>query len=1490
MTTSAAAKLNEGYRDALLAYYMGQYLPNYQAGELQDSIRDTNDIYEYLLIDPLVTQQVTTSKASAAMTSIQQYLNSLALNMEPGFDSDVIDPDTLSAWKQGANQYSLWAGAMELDTYPENYIDPSLRSSKTIFFKNLETTLNQNQINSDNAQTAVLNYLNEFEQIANLDVVSGYMDGFNLEKDIYYFIGRSKDSPAVWYWRSLDMGKRENGIIPASAWSEWIKVEVNLAEETLTGTVRPVMFNNRLYLTWWERTITGDQETSSDTTIHYSATITAYVAYKKYDNSWSAPQVLGSQTGGENSWLYSTDKTNLFTLSVQDDPSSSDKRLSLCVSLVTNNHTQYLQYRVDEWFNAITHDSSFDISNYFSYFCTNEHQYRIQTKTAGSAQYYLDLISSNNVSDSAHMLSKISPVKAGDIKITENANHEVIVNFDLKATLNNYLYAKIKFHDTEIISMPGADFAADLQMGGEVIYFSGYLDCNGKFINADVDIGVCYSFGSPGVFKRVGMGWGKSNSIGLINFSLSSPVSKMVSQDIAEASELGGRFYFYQTDSQGNTSYLGTTQAGGHTFDHPNTKTVLSGYLDNWESTNRLATHEFSSTDKTQTYSLTIPYTVPHVNEPVTITYGVSQTLNGASYGNSVIKISFIVKVGVADSPKLNSIADATLGKVQFLDFSQFSSTISAIRLNTLFAKELVAKANISIDALLAWDTQLTLEPALTAGGTAVPMDFNGANGLYFWELFFYMPYLVAWRLNQEQQYAQARNWYHYLFDPSARGRVSSNPLYPQPDYWNSRPIVTPDVTDLLADSLINPLDPDSVAMSEPVHYRKNLFMVYVRNILDQADNFYRQLTPDALGNARLGYAQVSNLLGPDPALKIVNQWQPQTLAEVSASPNLALRNFEQQLISTTDLPLLSGGLNQALAVQDNANFVSPLNVQLLAFWQTLNGRLFNLRHNLSINGQPMILPLYAPPANPTQLMQQRAQGGSLLQVAGGAAINIPAYRFRVLLPGVYSAISTLTQFGSNLLSFYERGESAALQELDQQQAVDLSEFAITLQEEALNELQAERDAMYASREVTAQRFAHYRSLYEDNLTDQEESVLNSYSASAALIAAAPAMSLAGAALDMAPNIFGLAVGGSKWGGLLYSGFDSLQSAAMVTQTAAQRIQISEEWRRRRDEWKIQYQQAEGELNAIDKQLDTLSIRQQSAQTSLAQAKQQQHNLQSTLTFLNTRFSQSSLYNWLAGQMAALYYQAYDAVITQALNAQSAWQYEIGDFTTVFINTSAWNNSYRGLLVGENLQLNVQQMEAAWLGRNTRRLEMTKTISLRQLLGSQFDVQRQNGVFSFTLNETLFDNDYPGQYLRQIKYVSVSLPTLIGPWQDVRALLTQTGSSTLLKADILGVQYLQDPTTGSDSNVIANLRASQQVAISRGLSDSGLFELSFGDERYLPFEGTGAISGWQLSFPNPAHTEQKALLDALNDVIVQVNYTALYGGTTFEEDVKATLS
>lgn len=260
-------------------------------------------------------------------------------------------------------------------------------------------------------------------------------------------------------------------------------------------------------------------------------------------------------------------------------------------------------------------------------------------------------------------------------------------------------------------------------------------------------------------------------------------------------------------------------------------------------------------------------------------------------------------------------------------------------------------------------------------------------------------------------------------------------------------------------------------------------------------------------------------------------------------------------------------------------------------------------------------------------------------------------------------------------------------------------------------------------------------------------------------------------------------------------------------------------------------------------------------------------------------------------------------MLSLCLSAQACWQYEIGEFSKTFIQTGAWNDHYRGLQVGQTLQLNLHQMEAAYLSRNESQLNVTRTVSLKALLAKTdkpFETQKAQGSFTFNLDEKLFDNDYPGHYLRQIQQISVTLPTLVGPYQDVKSVLTQTKSSTLLKADIEGVKYLNDPTSGKGDNVVNNLRPSQQVALSKGLNDTGGVDIQFDNERYLPFEGTGAVSSWTLTFPRAkdetidsktlkADPGQAALLVKLDDVLIQMQYTASDGGESFAGEVKKTL-
>src|SRR2546430_15757388 len=53
--------------------------------------------------------------------------------------------------------------------------------------------------------------------------------------------------------------------------------------------------------------------------------------------------------------------------------------------------------------------------------------------------------------------------------------------------------------------------------------------------------------------------------------------------------------------------------------------------------------------------------------------------------------------------------------------------------------------------------------------------------------------------------------------------------------------------------------------------------------------------------------------------------------------------------------------------------------------------------------------------------------------------------------------------------------------------------------------------------------------------------------------------------------------------------------------------------------------------------------------------------------------------------------------------------------------------------------------------------------------------------------------------------------------------------------------------------------------------DAGVFEFTFRDERFMPFEGAGAISVWELSLPENLRPFE---YHTIADVILRIAYTA----------------
>lgn len=131
---------------------------------------------------------------------------------------------------------------------------------------------------------------------------------------------------------------------------------------------------------------------------------------------------------------------------------------------------------------------------------------------------------------------------------------------------------------------------------------------------------------------------------------------------------------------------------------------------------------------------------------------------------------------------------------------------------------------------------------------------------------------------------------------------------------------------------------------------------------------------------------------------------------------------------------------------------------------------------------------------------------------------------------------------------------------------------------------------------------------------------------------------------------------------------------------------------------------------------------------------------------------------------------------------------------------------------------------------------------------------------TFTVPEVFFDLYYPGHYKRVIKAVRLTIPCVVGPYTNV-------GATLRLKSCKIRREGKKDASVKP-----VPPRHTVTVAASTAQNDAGVFEFGFRDERYMPFEGAGAIDNeWEITLPNQYRSFDYS---TISDVILHISYTA----------------
>ncbi|HKN59914.1 MAG TPA: neuraminidase-like domain-containing protein [Candidatus Acidoferrales bacterium] len=500
-------------------------------------------------------------------------------------------------------------------------------------------------------------------------------------------------------------------------------------------------------------------------------------------------------------------------------------------------------------------------------------------------------------------------------------------------------------------------------------------------------------------------------------------------------------------------------------------------------------------------------------------------------------------------------------------------------------------------------------------------------------------------------------------------------------------------------------------------------------------------------------------------------------------------------------------------------------------------------------------------------------------------------YRFVFQIQKAHEIVGRVRELGAALLAAYEKGDAEALASIRAGQERDMATLGISVRQDQWRDADWQVQALQQTKDVNQTNLLYYTNLYQNDLINDEIQNLNLTTNAMLTRTGANLVSAIGEVFHILPdsNVGALSTfvtlpTGKKMAFMFDTIARIMQTVADIQSTTASMDLTQAGWQRRSVEWFHQMTTLPIEIHQIELQIMGAHRRRDQAMQELNNQQRLIENATEVLDFLRDKFTATDLYLFLQKETSVLYRKMYELAHRAADEAQRAFNFERGHTTRRFIPDDMWNNLHEGLMAGERLDSALRHMEKAYLDENVREFELTKHFSLRFHFPMEFLRIRETGRCEIELPEWMFDIDYPGQYMRRIKNVTLTIPCVTGPYNGVHCRATLLSSVTRIdpRLELPATRCCCECGSGHDyeacphdPRMVRSYAAREAIATSSGQNDSGMFELNFRDERYLPFEYQGAVSHWRIELPPESNYFD---MDTLSDVIVNLNYTSREGG------------
>ena len=1433
-------------RNALVAYLLAT----------NPDMKDENELYEYFLVDLEMEACMPFSRIVQAHNSIQLFVQRCLMGLEPDAIADIEKDPNWNQWKWMKN-YRVWEANRKVFLYPENWYDVTLTDDKTYLLTEFINEIQQNELTNDTAEEAIKKYLEKLDNIAFLEVMTTWYDTIN--KNMHVFARTKGGDPSIYYYRRFE---KEH------YWSAWEKVELDITGDHLLAFMR----NNRLHLAWpmfseeaqpdqqSKVPSTGDQGIFVDTD-QPKKKLKIQLAISEYTNKKWQPKRVS--------------KDAIKTPSAVNDYTAD---------LIPK---EYIKFFYNQWFDQII--------------VFNEQTTWVQSGEFSG--YY------QNVS-----------VISGAFDIAGCKGYP-----ELASPKPFTLDFVPKFRDTSLIEQRYKEL--DLVSGDDLSAINVYSLLSGlnsiKILNQ-----------TPGTFRLTYPH--QFTSIDLIVliyqfFQIIIHSGKNRDKRNQFNIPLGTLLPYFKEDS--NHAYVIIPGFYKKVLDSGE---FVETYTLN-DSDKRTASNVFQLLDDITNWFKKISFEFQK-NPPTDIQSAIRIILTDSAFQDILQELSkyadmdvFLnLLVGVSGDKKVDEFLNELIKDEPLNYGEQFKNMYHPLvcALRSILYKD-------GIPALMKRDTQLQKtnfdfkhhynpnvqivpqtfmknpDGTETLSFPIEDIDFNsdGSYSAYNWDLFFRVPLHIAASLTKNQRFEEALTWFHYMFNPT--GALPGTGVQ---KYWVTKPFYLNQETDYVSqriDSLMystanlsnpnikelefaieewknKPFRPDVIARFRPVAYQKALLMKYIDNLSEWGDYLFRQDTMESVAQATQMYILADKLLGPKPriipaAIKQPYETYNQIEAKIDSFGN-ALIELENILPDLSVLPEGGNELPASPVTLAMLYFCISANEKMFEYWDRVADRLFKIRHCQNIDGVERSLALFAPPIDPGMLVRAAASGLDLSSVIAGLNAPTPHYRFNVLSQKATELAQEVRGLGNSLLQALEKKDAEGLSLLRNELELKVLNAVRDIKKLQIDEAKEQIEVLKRTKKVTEERYKYYKEIEFINALESTSLGINVLSTVGFTIGSVMQLTAGSTSLIPSINVGASGFGGSPQavatvtsGEKISNSIDSFAKAILLGSQILDRvaggISTIAGYQRRFDDWKLQERLATKELASIDKQITAAEIRKEIAETDLKNHELQIDNAKKTDDFMRSKFTNKELYDWMIGQISAVYFKSYQLAHDFSKKAERCYRFELGNDDS-YISYGYWDSMKKGLQSADNLIHDIKRMETGYLDKNKREYEITKPVSLALLDPLALVRLRATGICDFEIPEVLYDLDHPGQYFRRLKSVSVSLPCIAGPYTSVSAKLSLVNNRYRKNANDPG-NYAEDIVAG-DNRFIYNIGAIQSIVTSNAQNDSGIFELSFRDERYLPFENTGAISSWRLELP----TEVRQFdYNTISDVIVHVKYTAKEGGS-----------